>query len=106
MGGLFGLAGNAIIASDIRVKENVSLLSIRPDGLGVYAFDYKGGPSGQVGLMAQEVEQVYPVAALTIGDVKHINCLTSENGLGPAEVDIGGRQVGADADMRAAPTRR
>ncbi len=73
MGGLFGLGAAGIYASDIRVKENVELIDTRDDGLGVYRFDYIDGPKDQVGLVAQEVEQVYPDAVLTLNGVKHVD---------------------------------
>jgi len=48
--------------SDIRLKKNIVKLSTRPDGLNVYEFDYIWGGPRQVGLMAHEVQDVYPDA--------------------------------------------
>jgi hypothetical protein len=66
-GGLFNLAGQALPAigkmfSDIRLKENIKKIGTRPDGLGVYEFDYIWGGGRNIGLMAQEVNEVYPHA--------------------------------------------
>jgi hypothetical protein len=48
--------------SDIRLKTNIQRIGTRPDGLGVYKFEYIWGGKDQVGLMAQEVQNVYPEA--------------------------------------------
>jgi hypothetical protein len=48
--------------SDIRLKKNIVKIGTRPDGLGVYEFDYIWGGPRQVGLMAHEVQDVYPDA--------------------------------------------
>jgi hypothetical protein len=48
--------------SDQRLKKNITRLSTRSDGLGVYEFEYIWGGGRQVGLMAQEVAIVYPEA--------------------------------------------
>jgi hypothetical protein len=66
-GGLINLAGQAIpsigkLFSDIRLKENIKKIGTRPDGLGVYEFDYIWGGGRNIGLMAQEVNEVYPHA--------------------------------------------
>ena len=66
-GGLINLAGQALPAigkmfSDIRLKENIKKIGTRPDGLGVYEFDYIWGGDRNIGLMAQEVNEVYPHA--------------------------------------------
>lgn len=65
LSGLFGLgsAGLSLLAmSDVRTKRDVSRLYTRPDGLGVYAFRYRGVEGWHIGLMAQEVEAVRPDA--------------------------------------------
>ena len=59
-GGKAGGFGN--LFSDIRLKKNIKKISTRPDGLNVYEFDYIWGGDRQVGLMAQEVQGVYPDA--------------------------------------------
>lgn len=67
--GLFQL-GAAAIGSDRAIKQNIELIGTRPDGLGVYAFDYKDaykprwGDGRFTGVMADEVERIYPHAVL------------------------------------------
>ncbi len=61
-GSKVGTPGFSGIFSDIRLKKNIRRLSTRPDGLGVYEFEYIWGGGKQVGLMAQEVRRVYPDA--------------------------------------------
>lgn len=63
MGGIFGLIGGiAGIFSDDDLKENVQFLGRRPDGLGVYRFNYKGSTAVYEGVMASEVAVIYPAA--------------------------------------------
>ena len=48
--------------SDRRLKTNISRVGTRPDGLGVYEFEYVWGGPRHRGLMAQEVRELYPDA--------------------------------------------
>ena len=48
--------------SDIRLKTDVRKIDTRADGLGVYEFSYVWGGPRYVGLMAQEVQALYPDA--------------------------------------------
>ena len=82
MQGIFGLGSAALgglariaIPSDRRVKENISVVGRLSNGLPIYVFNYKKDPDGipQIGLMAQDVEQLYPDAVVTINGVKHVN---------------------------------
>lgn len=73
MGGLFGLGAARIMASDRRVKTNVSRIGTRPDGLGVYAYEYVWGGGRRIGVMADEVEAIYPEAVLDIGGIKAVD---------------------------------
>ena len=74
--GLMGLAGAGIMASDVRMKENIIAIGIADNGLTVYKYEYKpefkdhqlAGHGFHVGYMAQEVEQVYPYAVKTLND--------------------------------------
>jgi hypothetical protein len=60
--------------SDVRAKENVRELATLNNGLKLYSFSYKMGGPPQIGLMAQEVEGVYPEAVWTGEDgLKRIN---------------------------------
>lgn len=80
MGGLMGLGGTlggaAILASDPRMKENVKAIGVMPNGLTLYSFEYKdefkdhqfAGHGVHVGVMADEVEKVYPYAVSTLDD--------------------------------------
>jgi hypothetical protein len=69
--GLMGLAGAGIMASDIRMKENIKQIHWLPNGLPVYEFEYKpefkdeAGHGKFIGVMAQEVEKVQPEAVIT-----------------------------------------
>jgi len=69
MGG--GKAGS--LFSDIRLKKNIKKISTRPDGLNVYEFDYIWGGGRQIGLMAQEVQGVYPDAVSESGGYLMVN---------------------------------
>lgn len=63
LGGLATLGSAAITKySDRRLKKNVSLLGIRPDGLGVYSYEYIWGGPAEVGVMADEVAVLRPDA--------------------------------------------
>lgn len=77
VGNVVSSAGNAIsnavsglgkMFSDIQMKENVTQVGKTPAGLGIYEFEYKpeykdmAGHGKQIGVMAQEVEQVIPDA--------------------------------------------
>ena len=83
MGGLMGLGGQlggaAIMASamsDPRTKENIKAVGVMPNGLTLYSFEYKdefkdhelAGHGVHVGVMADEVEQVFPYAVSTLDD--------------------------------------
>ena len=59
-----GLSG---IFSDRRLKTNIQRISTRPDGLGVYEFEYIWGGGKHIGLMAQEVLGIYPDAVGSVG---------------------------------------
>lgn len=68
LGGTLG--GAAIMASDIRTKENIKAIGWLPNGLPVYEFEYKPefkdqwGHGTKVGVMAQDVEKVLPEAVI------------------------------------------
>ena len=66
-GGKMGQPGLSNVFSDRRLKKNIKQIGTRPDGLNVYEFDYIWGGGRQVGLMAQEVQSVYPGAVSESG---------------------------------------
>jgi len=77
MGGLMGLAGAGIMKySDMRLKEKIKPIGVMDNGLTLYSFEYKdevkshplAGDGVHVGVMAQEVEQVFPYAVKTLDD--------------------------------------
>lgn len=49
-------------SSDRRLKENVVKIKTLLDGLGLYVFNYIGDVARRIGLMADEVEALYPDA--------------------------------------------
>jgi hypothetical protein len=75
--GLMGLAGAGMMAfSDVRLKQNIEPVGVLANGLTLYSYDYidevklhpLAGEGVYVGVMAQEVEQVYPYAVTTLDD--------------------------------------
>jgi hypothetical protein len=75
--GLMGLAGAGIMKySDPRLKENIKAIGILTNGLTLYSFEYKdevknhplAGEGVHVGVMTDEVEQVFPYAVTTLDD--------------------------------------
>ena len=74
--GLFSLGGAALMMSDPRTKENVKAIGVMNNGLTLYSFEYKdefkdrefAGHGVHVGVMADEVEQVFPYAVKTLDD--------------------------------------
>jgi hypothetical protein len=64
----------AAMASDIRLKTDIEVVGVAPNGLTVYEFEYKpevkdhplAGHGRFRGFMAQEVEQVFPEAVFTM----------------------------------------
>lgn len=55
-------AASAFLASDMRLKENLRPVGHLNNGLTVYCFNFKGSSAAQIGLIAQEVQKVYPEA--------------------------------------------
>ena len=75
--GLFGLGAAGIMAMcDPRTKENIKAVGVMANGLTLYSFEYKdefkdreyAGHGVHVGVMADEVEQVFPYAVKTLDD--------------------------------------
>lgn len=63
MNGLFQLGSTAVMASDRRLKSNIVRIGDHPLGIGIYEYDIGG--RRQVGVMAQEVQQVKPEAVIS-----------------------------------------
>jgi len=62
LGGIAQGVGTAMAASDPRLKENVELIDLKPDGLGVYRYNYTDDDVVRVGVMADEVARLRPEA--------------------------------------------
>lgn len=78
LGGLFGLAGSlggAALSkwSDARVKENIHRVGTLDNGLPVYAYNYIWGGPTEIGVMAQDVEQIHPDAVTEIDGIKAVH---------------------------------
>ena len=75
MGAAAGLGGSlgsaAILASDIRVKENLEKLDT-VDGINIYKFDYINGAKNQVGVIAQEMQEKCPECVID-GDILKVD---------------------------------
>jgi hypothetical protein len=70
-GGLGTLGG--MIFSDQRVKDEIRQVGTLHNGLPVYAYRYKWGGPTQLGVMAQDVEQVNPEAVIEVEGIKMVN---------------------------------
>jgi hypothetical protein len=66
LGAVVGAA--AMFMSDPRLKKNIRRIGTHPSGVGVYEYEYVWGGNLQVGVMADEVEQVIPAAVITRKD--------------------------------------
>lgn len=62
-GGSGGGGGGAVV-SDIRLKEDISVTGMTPQGLPIYRFRYKGYPEVWEGVMAQDVAMLHPHAII------------------------------------------
>lgn len=63
--------------SDERVKENKEAVGKTFDGQTIYRFNYKGSPTTQIGLMAQEVERKSPNAVGQRNGIKTVEYKTA-----------------------------
>lgn len=71
MGGLFGLGGaliGALPTSDRRLKTDIKRVGTLDNGLAVYSYRYVSGGPTQIGVMADEVEQIMPDAVFLHDD--------------------------------------
>ncbi len=75
LGALAGGAAGIMTAwpSDARVKEGIKKVRVdERTGLNIYEFSYKGDPRRFEGVIAQEVEKVYPYAVAEQGGFKSV----------------------------------
>ena len=71
--GIAGSLASLFGASDIRIKENIVPEGTKWKGLNVYTYNYIGDTTRRRGVMAQEVEGIYPDAVVTINGIKHVH---------------------------------
>lgn len=71
IGGGINAAGSLL--SDARAKTDIVNVGTLADGQNVYRYRYVGGQKWYLGLLAQEVEKLYPEAVTEIGGLKHVN---------------------------------
>jgi hypothetical protein len=69
---LGSLGSAAILASDVRVKENL-VRDGTIKGHPAYKFNYVGDSIPRRGVIAQEVEKTNPGAVAEFGGIKHVN---------------------------------
>jgi len=69
---LGSLGSAAIMASDVRVKENL-VRDGTIKGHAAYKFNYVGDDTPRRGVIAQEVEKTNPAAVAEFGGIKHVN---------------------------------
>ena len=70
--GIIGPSGLGLV-SDIRVKRNIVPEGTSWKGLDVYTYNYLGQSTKRRGVMAQDVEKIYPNAVSEFGGVKHVD---------------------------------
>ena len=71
VGGYGEGAANIPFFSDISVKENLKPIG-RKNGLNIYEFNYIGNPKRYTGVIAQEVEKIYPDAVIEEDGIKKV----------------------------------
>ena len=62
-----------LLFSDEDLKEDIAEVGSLHDGQPVFSYRYKGDPTPRIGLIAQEVEKVYPEAVVDIGGYKAVD---------------------------------
>lgn len=73
LGSLLGTGARLLKFSDRRLKTDVAVIGATMDGLPIYRFKYVGSDEWQIGLMAQDVEEVNPAAVVEVNGVKAID---------------------------------
>ena len=83
-GSFLGQIGAAAIkSSDRRLKTDIVKLGELPNGLGVYAFTYIESGNRDLGVMADEVEKVYPDAVCEVRGYKMVDYSYFDDALEP-----------------------
>ena len=95
LGGIGAAANIAGALSDKRAKENIEEVGQLNDGQTIYRYNFKGDPKTQIGLLAQEVEEVNPDAVMQAGGLKMVNYKDATDDA----ASMGG-VVGPDADRQ------
>jgi hypothetical protein len=73
IGQAVGIAGTLAGMSDARVKENIVPEGTKWKGLNVYSYNYIGDSTPRRGVMAQEVEGIYPDAVGEVHGIKYVD---------------------------------
>lgn len=84
LGGMYGGPAGAMLGSqvgsaagksfsDIRLKTNIKRIGTHRAGVGLYEYDYVWGGGKQIGVMAQELEQVRPDAVFNVNGWKAVD---------------------------------
>ena len=73
LGGLGGDAMKLLTMSDERLKEDIEPVGELFDGQPVYSYKYKWDETPRIGLMAQNVEKLYPDAVGEVGGFKAVD---------------------------------
>lgn len=77
LGGLLGmgssLLGNPALFSDRSLKTDIKVIGKADNGLNIYQYRYKWGGPVQIGVMADEVEEIHPEAVQEHNGVKLVN---------------------------------
>ena len=71
IGGLAGTAGTMAMMSDRRMKSNIKQEGVLPNGLKFYSYDLLG--ERRMGLMADEVKEVFPDAVVRVSGIDHVH---------------------------------
>lgn len=71
--GVISAAAAVFAFSDDHLKEAIVPVSRRRDGLGIYEFNYRGSRQRFRGVLASEVERIYPKAVHTEGNYRVVN---------------------------------
>jgi hypothetical protein len=69
----FGNALPGMVMSDVRLKDNIERIGTHDTGIGIYKYTYKGSDEPQIGVLAQELEQVKPEAVSEISGFKAVD---------------------------------